>query len=305
MTSAAKDFIFHAGARDKFSRLKANEALLHPFVTRKLVDDAQLQRLFEPSPRERLRQALASLVYATLTRLLAHLRRAVEPQKAVPAVLIDSVLIDSRVVQTQPISLGFPKRVDKQQIVGVLASIIKKKKDIMKSSAPVPRLPHQPHFRPAPAAPKKPEALQQLRPKEDGNCSTVLPLIPRRQVSCKEFDERETLPKSQLKYIGLSKEKISVASKIGSNAAQTSVDSPLLPRKHQSTRKPASFSGPNQEEPLSPQKKVPSTDRKIIVRNSIDAKKEVLKKPGPKKPSSFKPSADLRVHFGKEPSVDE
>lgn len=233
------------------------------------------------------------------------LRSTEKPVHEGASILIDSVLIDSRAVQTQPISLGFPSRMDKQQIVGVLANIIKKKKEIMKSSAAVPRLPQHVHFKVLPAAAKKTDAPQQ-RSKEDGSTSTVLPLIPRRQVSCKEFDERETLPKSQLKYIGLSKEKISVASKNGSNVAQISVDSPLLPRKNHSTRKPASFSGNNPDEPmLSPQKKMPSTDRKLVIRNSIDAKKVVLKKPATKKPSSFKPNTDMRLHLAKEPSVDE
>jgi serine/threonine protein kinase len=62
VTSSAKDFIFHAGTRDKFSRLKANEALLHPFITRKQIDPVQVQRLFEPSPEVKVCLALKSLL---------------------------------------------------------------------------------------------------------------------------------------------------------------------------------------------------------------------------------------------------
>jgi hypothetical protein len=226
------------------------------------------------------------------------------PRQVETSILIDSVLFKDRIVQTQPLILGFPKRMDKQQIVGVLANIIKKKKDMMKGASAVPKLPNQPSFKIVPASQKKPE-VPQFKSKEESTNSNVLPLIPRRQVSCKEFDERETLHKSQLKYIGLSKEKISANSKNGSNPAQTSVDSPLLPRKYQSNRKPASLNS-NQDEPVfSPQKKMPSTDRKLIIRNSIDMKKEILKRPAAKKPSSFKPDADIRLNTIKEPSIDE
>jgi len=239
-------------------------------------------------------------------RLFASLRQTDASPPTDASVLIDSVLINDRSVQTQPIVLGIPKRIDKQQIAGVLANIIKKKKEIMKGGSVVPKLPHKMNFKVVPASHKKPEALQQ-RPKEDGNNSTVLPLIPRRQVSCKEFDERDTLPKSQLKYIGLSKDKISANSKNGSNGAQLSVDSPLLPRKNQSNRKPASFHISNQEDPIFlTQKKMPSsTDRNLIIRNSIDLKKELQKYPSPKKPSSFKPDPDSRTSHPKESSIDE